>query len=351
MLMFYKNGGVKIKSILRSYIVVLPSLLLVVSSSIGSASAASGSTVTAGATPGASGLSISPLRNEISLSPGKTTFVTLTLKNITGGPITAEGSVLDFVSDGSTGSPRIITNDSQFNDPASIKKFVSGVNSINLAAGQQKTVNIPVQAPAEATPGAYYGLVDYKAVPQAGSADNAAGNSKVSLSAAVGSLIFITIPGNVTEIMQVTALHFYSNIEGTSESVIFTKPPKAAGVGLNNLGNAFEKPFGTVVLQNIHGKTIYSYQLNNSTTRGIVLPYSTRVFKNALSNIKTPGPYTLIANISYGKGSSILIGKKTFWYLPVWLIVIIVLILLVLVLALTFAFRKYKKVFNGKYKK
>jgi hypothetical protein len=288
----------------------------------------------------ASGLSISPLRQELTLKPGQADKIDITLKNITGGPIEAKVAVQDFESDNVTGNPKIIT-DPNFKDPASIRNFLVGLGNVPLATGEQQTFSIPVQAPANATPGAYYGLIEYQAVPL----DNgtASGNNKVALSAAVSQLVFITVPGNITQRMEINAIHIYRDSAGTKEGLFFTTIPKSAGVALTNLGNGFAKPFGRVSLQNSEGKEIYAYELNGTITPGLVLPNSSRIFKNALENIKRPGRYTLVANISYGSGSAILTGKKTFWYIPTWLPLLFIVILAILIGAALLARRRYKR--------
>jgi hypothetical protein len=289
---------------------------------------------------GASGLSISPLRQELTLKPGQADKIDITLKNITGGPINAKVSVQDFESDNVTGNPKIIT-DPNVKSPASIRGFLVGLGNVPLALGEQKTFSIPVQAPGNAAPGAYYGLIEYQAVP----ANNggAGGNNKVALSAAVSQLVFITVPGNITERMQVNAIHVYRDKDGTKEGLFFTSPPKSVGIDLKNLGNGFAKPFGHIGLQNSHGKEIYSYELNGGITRAIVLPNSSRIFKNELKNIKRPGRYTIVANISYGSGSAILVGKKTFWYIPPWVPAVLVVVLAILVGGVLLARRRYKR--------
>lgn len=303
----------------------------------------------AATTPGsASGLSISPLRQELTIKPGQADKIDVTLKNITGGPITAVASTQDFESDNATGNPRIIT-DPKVHSPASIRNFLVGLGNVELATGEQKSFSIPVQIPSNATPGAYYGLIEYQAVPsQAGSTS---GNNRVALSAAVSQLVFITVPGNITERMQFNAIHIYKDKQGTKEGVFFTSVPQAAGIELRNLGNGFEKPFGTVTLQSSTGKTIYSYELNGNITRGIVLPNSSRVFVNALKNIKGPGRYTLSASVSYGSGSAILTGKKTFWYIPKWVPVALVIILLILVGAVWLVRHRYKRTAERGYRR
>lgn len=300
----------------------------------------SASPVAGAAGPGASGLSISPLRQDLTLKPGQANKIDITLKNITGGPIIAKVNVQDFQSDDVTGNPKIITNPND-NSPASIRNFLIGLGNVPLATGEQTSFSIPVQAPANAAPGAYYGLVEYQAVPV--STTNPNGNNVVALSAAVSQLVFITVPGNVTQSLQINKIHIYHDKAGTNEGLFFTSVPKAAGVELHNFGNAFATPFGTVTLQNSEGKTIYSYELNGGITQGQMLPNSTRIFTNPLKNITRPGRYTLVADVSYGKGSTILVGKKTFFYIQTWLLVTLLVIILVLIGLALLAGRRYKR--------
>jgi hypothetical protein len=292
----------------------------------------------------ASGLSISPLRQTLDLKPGQASAISITLKNITGGPIVAKAAVRDFESDGVNGNPKIITTPN-YTDPASIKNFLVGLGNISLAIGQEKTFDLPVQVPANASPGAYYGLITFQAVPQ--STTSSGGNNDVALSAAVSQLVFITVPGNISQSLQLTSVNLYKDKNGTSAgSVVFTKPPKSAGVTLHNYGNAFATPFGTVTVDK-GKKQVYSYQLNSGITRGLMLPNSSRTFINAISHIKSPGHYTVSVNASYGSGSDILTAQKSFWYIPTWLIIIVIVILVLILAGIGLLRRKFKKSSGG----
>jgi hypothetical protein len=315
----------RVRLILAS-LLLLPAIIM----SIGS-----GSTYAASA----SGLSISPLRQNLTLKPGQAGAINITLKNITGGPIIAKSSVKDFSSDNLNGNPKIITN-TNYNDPASIKKFLIGLGNVPLAVGQQTNVTIPVQAPSNAAPGAYYGLIAYQAIPV--NSNGSTGNNAVSLSAAVSQLVFITVPGVTNDHLQINSVNTYHDVKGVNSGVFFTKPPKAVGVNLHNYGNAFGTPYGTVIIQNSSGKQIYSYQLNGGITRGLLLPNSNRTFVNPVYKIHSPGRYTVIVNASYGSGSDVLTAKKSFWYIPVWLIVILILVVLIIIAAIVYVRMRYK---------
>ena len=188
---------------------------------------------------------------------------------------------------------------------------------------------IPVQAPNNATPGAYYGIIEYQAVPY--NSSQTKGNSVVALTAAVSQLVFITVPGVTNDHMALTNIDIYSDKSGTDSGVFFTHPPKQAGIELQNIGNAFQTPFGNVTIKGTTGSKVYSYELNGGITRGIVLPNSTRIFKNDIKNVSTPGRYTINISASYGNGSAILLGSKSFWYIPLWAMIVIAAIILILI--------------------
>jgi hypothetical protein len=296
---------------------------------------------------GASGLSISPLKQSLTLKPGQASAIPITLKNITGGPIVAKAGVKDFESNGINGDPKIITNPN-YQDPASIKSFLVGLGNVDLAVGQQKTIDVPVQAPPKASPGAYYGLITFQAVPQSNTVSG--GNNNVALSAAVSQLVFITVPGNVSQSLQLTSIELYKNSQGTKQgNILFTKPPKAVGVSLQNFGNAFAAPFGTVVVEK-GSKQIYSYQLNGGITRGLLLPNSSRTFISKIKNISSPGHYKVVVNASYGSGSSILTATKSFWYIPTWLIIIAVIILVLIIVGIWLLRLNFKHPKQKRYK-
>ena len=282
-----------------------------------------------------SGISISPLVSEFSLKPGKADVLGLNIKNITSNKIIAQASVTDFESDNETGNPRIIT-DPNYISPHSIRKFVIGLEDVPLKVGEQKKVSVPIQIPSDATPGAYYGIIRYKAVPES---PNAPGANEVSLSASVGSIVLITVPGELKEQIQLTNVHIY---RGDGESTLLFRKPTRIGVELKNLGNAFVKPFGSVVVQDIRGREVYSYQLNNNEPRSNLLPDSTRIFKNDIKNVNQIGRYTVTASVSYGSGGQVLTLKKTFWYIPLWAAAVILFVLAVLIYLAIRAYRRYK---------
>lgn len=283
-----------------------------------------------------SGLSVTPLLAEYTIKPNEAQTLEITLKNITSGDIIAQGFIEDFQPDNKTGNPQIIT-DANKRSPNSIRNFVRDLEDVSIPAGQQKKVSITLQTPGGAPPGAYFGVLRFKAQP-ANAREPQGG--EVALSASVGTIVLVTVPGTIKEQVQLSAMRVY---EKKKEAIFFLNKPDEAGIEVKNLGNGFTKPFGTVVVNDMFGSQVYQYQLNATNPRANVLPDSTREFRDPLKNISKPGRYTLIANVTYGTGGEILIGKKTFWYLPPWVVAIIVVVLLALAVSAAWAYRRYRR--------
>ena len=303
-----------------------------------------------------SGLSISPTRTELSLLPGTTDSVTVSLRNITAGPVVAKVFVNDFEPDNVTGEPRLVT-DPERRNAASISQFLAETPDVVLAVGESKDVTIEVSIPNDAAPGGYYGAVRFQAVPAGEDDANEARqeSSDVSLTANLLSLVLIEVPGDITQSVSVNSVKAFLNDNSGS---IFTQKPNFLGVEVQNQGNSFIKPFGRVTVTDFGGDEIFGYELNDSNPRSNVLPESTRVFTDAFVNIETrtvngveeedrnspitsPGRYTVSADISYGNGGEIFTVTSTFWYIPSWLIITLAIVLLLIIAAAVLAYRKY----------
>lgn len=287
-----------------------------------------------------SGLSISPTRTELAIAPGTTDVVKLTLRNVSGQDVTAKAIVNNFQADGVTGEPKIIIDEKEA-PPTSIKPFLGDVKDINLKKDEKVDFEVPVEVPANAAPGAYYGVIRYTAVPLG---EELPQDNKVALTASVGSLVLIEVQGDINEQIQIQSMKVLQNNKSGS---FFLKSPDKVAIDIKNNGNGFSKPFGRV---NIHngGKEVYSYELNNSDPKGNILPASSRVFTDDIKNVKMPGRYSVTANISHGRGGDVITYKSSFWYVPAW-VMIAALGLLAAIVAISYLV--YRKRFSNKGRK
>lgn len=291
----------------------------------------------AGNAQGGNGLSITPTRFEFTIERGKAETANIQIKNVTEKPILARAFLNDFEPDGNTGNPKLII-DSQEQSSSSIRDFVVGLEDVNVGPGETVPVNLPIQIPDNAAPGAYYGAIRFQAAPADSNNDDSK-SPQVALNASVAALVLVEVPGDITEKIEITNVSAY--IED-KKGVLFTKKPNKSGIEIKNLGNGFSKPFGRVSVNGPWGKgEVSSYELNNTSPRGNILPKSSRLFMDGISGISLPGRYTIQANISHGRGGEVLTTTTSFWYIPIWLVGILGVLLIGLIGLGLYLFRKY----------
>lgn len=278
------------------------------------------------------GLLISPTRTEITANPGESKAFSITVKNVTQGEVVAKAYLNDFESDGSTGTPKIITDSRR--TPYTINDMLKGLADIELKAGETKQVNLSLELGDKVAPGAYFGAVRYAAVPKSQASSD---DQQVSLTASVAHLVFLTVPGTVVEKIELQKLEV-SN-EKNQTGILFSKPTKSS-LTVKNLGNGFSQPFGKVTIYS-GSKEKMSYDVNGEDTKGLVLPNSTRTFENKIDKVTRPGKYKAVAAVAYGNGGETVNFTSTFWYLPLWFVIVLIAIALVVIFL---AYYLYKRV-------
>ena len=281
-----------------------------------------------------SGLQLSPTRTEISGQPGERKTFKLTLKNVTQSEVTAQVALNDFESDGASGTPKIIVDTKQ-RTPYTLNNFLKNFNDVDLKAGESKDVNLAVEIPANAAPGAYFGALRYAAVPKG--QNQSTTERQVALTASVAHLVFVEVPGDVNEQIAIDSLK--ASRSGKSGSFFLKKPDQIA-TAVKNQGNGFSRPFGKVSVNGWFGKEVYSYDVNNTDPRGIVLPKSSRTFLDSLKNVKLPGKYNLTASIAYGNGGEVVTYKSSFIYMPIWAIITLLVLIAAIAGGLYYVYRK-----------
>lgn len=272
---------------------------------------------------GSSGLQLSPTRSELVGQPGEARKFSVVLKNVTQTAVVAQAVLSDFESDGISGTPKIIVEEREERSPYSIASMLTTLADVELQPGETKEIEHTINIPGNVAPGAYFGALRYASVPKSQVQSNA-DQRQVALTASVAHLVLVEVPGDIVEQIQVENLD--AQKDGKSGTLFFTAPNQVAA-SIKNLGNGFSRPFGQVSVKNFSGNEVAKYDLNNTEPRGIVLPNSSRIFTDQVSNIKIPGRYTINASVAYGNGGEVVNYKSTFWYMPFWFLALIVLLL------------------------
>jgi hypothetical protein len=264
------------------------------------------------------GLRVSPVRSDITIKPGETQTITINVTNVTSRPGTYQAIINDFTANSNeTGQPAIILDPTKYAASHSLKRFIKPISNFSLAPGQQTGVAVTVSVPSNAAGGGYFGAVRFAP------ASAGATNQTVSLAGSVGSLILAKVPGDIHENLSIFAV-----------------------VRFQNSGNIQEEPFGKILLKNHSGKVLASYEVNNTTPAGNVLPDSIRKFPVALGDkVGGIGQYKLEGNFGYGSGGQLLSASTTFYVIPMWLIVAF-LALVLLIVFLIFGLPRLVRAYN-----
>lgn len=281
-----------------------------------------------------SGLQLSPTRTDITAEPGEKKSITITLKNITQTDVRAEVFLNDFESDNQSGTPQIIV-DNKRRTPYTLANILKNLNNVDLKAGETKELKVAVEVPAKTVPGAYFGALRYAAIPKNQTLSQA--ERQVALTASVAHLVFIEVPGEINQQIQIQSLNAQQN--GKSKTFFF-KPPDKVVLNIKNQGNGFSRPFGRVSMTGAFGKELHVNEVNNTNPRGIILPNSAKNFVNDLKKINMPGKYNLTASVAYGNGGEVVTYKSSFIYMPIWAILVLLLLLAAVGVGITYTYKK-----------
>lgn len=285
-----------------------------------------------------SGLKVSPVRTDLTINPGESKTVVVQVENVTAVGRDFRAIINDFVAgDNEFGQPALILDEDKFAPSHSLKRYIADVSDVNIPAGQKKDIKVVIKIPKDVAGGGYYGAVRF--VP----ADQNQGQN-ITLSASVGSLLLVRVPGDIKENLALTSFDVRRGERGITGSSFFTTNKDLYAVArFNNQGNIHEQPFGKVVVKK--GDTVLqTIDINNTDPKGSVLPDSVRRFEVKLDKIGSWGKYTVEGNFGYGTNGQLLSAKSTIYVIPGAVIVGAIVLLLLLVIAffwLPRAIRRY----------
>lgn len=305
------------------------------------------STVGAQPKPGGDGLSVSPLRTELTINPGESKSTTVNVTNVTDNPTDLKVIINDFgASQDETGTPQVYLDENSSAPSRGLKSYVQPQGNITLQPKERKSVKITINMPKNVAGGGYYGLVRF-APASAGTK-----GSQVSLSGSVGSLLLVTVPGNIVEQASVksfnTARMNGDNL-GKASNFFVNGGKDAKGNGIQavlrvqNSGNIQIAPFGKAILSK-GGKELATFELNKETPKQNVLPDSTRRFQiNMGDKTSSLGRYTVQGNFGYGTKGQLISASTSFWVVPKPYVVAFLLLIVLIIVAAVMAPRMLKR--------
>lgn len=305
-----------------------------------------------------SSLSLTPKKNYV-IEPGKSVSDKLTIHNLDStAELTLSLRVIDFSYTDDTGTPKLFLAQNSPQTTWSLKPYLTVPESVTIPAGGTKTLNMQVSIPKNRGAGSLYSAILYSS----GSGGDSS-ESNVGLSASGVTLVFVNIPGTVSENMDIKKLGPY---DSTKKTYSWFNPtaPEQMGYLIKNSGNVTEAPVGSIVLKSMWGPEVKINNINPS--QSLALIGQSRTFSVCIKSAQPkadagasdseqaavtcekpsllPGLYTSTLDLFYGQnGNPTQEAMKVtrFLYLPWWFIVV----MLVVIGALIFFGRKlYRKI-------
>jgi hypothetical protein len=275
------------------------------------------------------GLGVTP-RESFTMKAGQQASNVLYLSNLNKTqPLRVHLTVVDFTSQDESGTAKLMQGSDQPQTPWSLKPYITLPDFVTVPPNGTKQIQFTLKLPPNIGAGTYYSAVQYTAT----AGEN---QQQVNVSASTATLLFINVPGKVTE--QLT-LKSFGMFEDNKFKTFFLKQPTFFDYRLQNSGNVAEQPAGSMVIKNMTGKIVAKVDNVNPKTQ-LALIGQTRRFQgcnpkstatedlakdtNCVPFNLKPGFYTATIALFYGQNGQPTrqIGATThFWYLPISFII------------------------------
>jgi hypothetical protein len=243
------------------------------------------------------GLTIQPVSISHTMSAGQSVEGEITLINESDSSIEVETAVEDFI-------PTAGTDDVAFVGRAEGNTTVRDWITLDIpetftfAKGERRTISYTITAPSNPEPGSHFGVAFFKAA----GADE---NETLKVGTRVGTLFYVTIPGNFLQ---------KGRILDFSGPRFVEKGPVPFTIKFENTGTVHFEPKGTITVRNIFGTVVGEVPIEGQA----VLPTGVRDLK-ASWHVESVllGKYEASLRIVDGEGNELSAESLTFYAFPV----------------------------------
>ena len=270
------------------------------------------------------GLSAIPPRLELTVKADGVASQIIKVRNESSKEKNITISIEDFVVNDDIGTPTIITSTKEDNRWAASSWIQVSPSSVKLKGGETKTLTLTVMPPANALPGGHYAMVLHSPDNQVSIVDS----TGASIQTKVGTLVYITIPGNIRQ----------------SATVKDFTAPKFSEFGpidfktiIQNLSDIHIKPAGNITITNMFGLRTDQIAFNADGVN--IFPGKVRDFQNQLAKKWLFGRYKAELNAAYGTAGGIATAAIFFWVIP-WRFLILIGTAIVIIIVIILALKK-----------
>ncbi len=276
---------------------------------------------------------VGPGKIEISLDPGQSTTVELTISNRLGVDKIFTIGEEDFT--GSTDPSQTVVLLGDDKGPYSLKDYISP-DATRIAIPNAKKARVPViiSIPENAEPGGLYGSLVVGTVTDAASTDGSNGAAPTNaLVTRIGTLFFVRVNGPVKESGHVTKFMTAGN-----QKIFFDSSSILFNILYQNDGNISVNPSGNIAIDNILGSSVGLIKIDP----WFAMPQSLRFREVEWKPKYLFGRYKAHAVIERGYGTDKDSMDLVFWVFPLKIILSIIVGLIIIFVGLRFVLTRFK---------
>jgi len=275
------------------------------------------------------GVSAIPPRLEITVNPGEVKTAQLKVRNESSTPKILTTTIRNFIVSDDEGTPIQLEDIDESENRWAASSWIQISPTISqIKAGETKSLTITILAPDDALPGGHYAMILH--TPEASALLDSTG---AAIQTNVGTLVYITVPGDITENAQVkkfTAPRFSEFGPIDFETIV------------TNLSDIHIAPLGAISVKNWFGQKTATLPLEKIN----IFPYTSRTLENTLDRKWLFGRYQAQLNAGYGTTGNALIATLYFWVIP-WRLIVLVLAAIAITLVLIKLIKNKKEKAKG----
>jgi hypothetical protein len=276
-------------------------------------------------------LVVMPVRQEIEVSPGEATNLTVNFYNKSDSPISGFVKIADFIVLDNQGTPTILEDSSQAPTRfAASNWFKTTIDRAAIAANEKVTIPLSIEVPKDAYPGGRYVAVFFEPIVGELKPTQTTKEAGSTIAPRLASLVYLKIKGNVRESALVTRFFTPGFLE---------YGPITVKTEILNRSDYHISPKGVITLSNIFGSPVDQVKLKETN----IFPDTVRDYENSLGQKWMIGKYKLTLTASYGEKGGVLERSVYLWVFPWRVALVIVLTLIIISLFISNVYKTFIK--------
>ncbi len=260
------------------------------------------------------GLSAIPPRLEIIAKPGETITKIIKVRNESKLEKIISTNIKDFIVIDNDGTPLQVDDQDLSNRWAAASWIQVSNDKLKLKPGETRNLNVTVIVPDNALPGGHYAMILHSP-----NNDTLLSQTGAIIQTNVGTLVYITVPGNINE---------SAKINDFSAPNFSEYGPINFKAVITNLSDIHITPQAFIKVTNLLGLKTANLALNTIN----IFPYTSREFTATLNKQLMLGRFKAVLTAAYGNTGQIATSTIFFWVIPYKLIITLVAILTIIIL-------------------